>query len=98
MFIFVPMIAGNIVQGEGNTFLPMLAALTGIILNVLLDPVLIFGMGPVDAMGLRGAAWATIAAQIVCTIFIDGAGVTRGLIQASVSGIIAAQDILDAAK
>jgi len=68
LFTFVPMIAGHILQGEGNTLMPMLTALAGIILNVILDPILIFGLGPVEAMGLRGAAWATVAAQLACTV------------------------------
>ncbi|MEA4923721.1 MAG: MATE family efflux transporter [Syntrophomonadaceae bacterium] len=68
LFTFGPMLAGNILQGEGNTLMPMLTALVGIILNVILDPILIFGMGPVPAMGLRGAAWATVGAQLVCTV------------------------------
>ncbi len=68
LFTFVPMIAGHILQGEGNTLMPMLTALAGIILNVILDPILIFGLGPVEAMGLRGAAWATVAAQLACTL------------------------------
>ncbi|MFA7077288.1 MAG: MATE family efflux transporter [Syntrophomonas sp.] len=68
LFTFVPMISGHILQGEGNTVLPMLTALLGIILNVVLDPVLIFGLGPVQGMGLRGAAWATVIAQIACSV------------------------------
>ncbi len=70
LFTFIPMIAGHIVQGEGNTVLPMLVALASIILNVILDPILIFGWGPVEAMGIRGAAWATVFAQIACTVIM----------------------------
>jgi len=70
LFTFIPMIAGHIVQGEGNTFLPMLVALVGIFLNVLLDPVLIFGLGSLEGMGLRGAAWATVLAQTVSSALI----------------------------
>jgi Na+-driven multidrug efflux pump len=60
IFTFVPMIAAHIVQGEGNTRLPMLGNLIAISLNVLLDPLLIFGLGPFPAMGIKGAAWATV--------------------------------------
>jgi putative MATE family efflux protein len=70
IFTFIPMITGHIVQGEGNTVLPMLVSLAGIILNVILDPILIFGWGPVRAMGIQGAAWATVLAQIACTLFM----------------------------
>jgi putative efflux protein, MATE family len=68
LFTFGPMLAGNVLQGEGNTLMPMLVALVGIALNVILDPILIFGVGTVPAMGIKGAAWATVAAQLVCTI------------------------------
>ncbi|PKM75999.1 MAG: hypothetical protein CVU90_14700 [Firmicutes bacterium HGW-Firmicutes-15] len=73
LFTFVPMITGHIVQGEGNTVLPMFVAVAGIVLNVIIDPVLIFGWGPVEAMGLRGAAWATVLAQMACTALMIGA-------------------------
>lgn len=68
LFTFIPMISGHILQGEGNTVLPMLTALAGIILNVIFDPVLIFGLGPIPAMGLRGAAWATVISQLFCSV------------------------------
>jgi putative MATE family efflux protein len=70
LFTFVPMIAGHILQGEGNTFLPMLTSIVCIILNVVFDPLFIFGLGPVRPMGIRGAAMATILAQMVSTVII----------------------------
>lgn len=69
-FTFLPMTLGNIVQGEGNTFLPMIVSLTGIILNVLLDPVFIFGWGPIPALALNGAAIATVLSQMLITVLI----------------------------
>lgn len=70
IFTFVPMVAGHIVQGEGNTTLPMLSSIIAISLNVLLDPLFIFGLGPLMPMGLRGAALATVLAQMLSTGFI----------------------------
>ena len=49
----------------GNTRLALFAAIVVNLLNVLLNTVLIFGMGPVPALGLAGAAWGTILAQLV---------------------------------
>lgn len=68
VFHFIPMIAAHIVQGEGNTRLPMLCNIVIISLNVLLDPLLIFGLGTFPALGIRGAAWATVISQVICTV------------------------------
>ena len=67
VFTFIPMIAAHIVQGEGNTRLPMLCNIVAISLNVLLDPLLIFGLGTLPALGIRGAALATVLSQVICT-------------------------------
>ena len=80
MFIFIPVSAGSIVQGEGNTVLPTLTALAGICMNVCLDPIFIFGFGPVPAMGLQGAAIATILAQIGATVIIVSFMIKRPLL------------------
>jgi len=68
VFTFIPMIAAHIVQGEGNTRLPMLCNIVAISLNVLLDPLLIFGPGSLPALGIRGAALATVLSQFICTV------------------------------
>ncbi|MDD3894933.1 MAG: MATE family efflux transporter [Syntrophomonadaceae bacterium] len=68
VFIFIPIMLTSVIQGEGNTFLPMIIALTGILINVALDPLLIFGYGPVKGMGLNGSALATVLAQMICSL------------------------------
>lgn len=79
IFIFLPIMLSNVIQGEGNTFWPMVVALAGILINVALDPLLIFGYGPVKAMGLNGSALATIYAQAVCSLLVILiAGKSRG--------------------
>jgi putative MATE family efflux protein len=70
MFTFPSMIIANIIQGEGNTAIPMITLLLGMGLNVALDPVLMFGFGPIEAMGLNGAALAGVAAQVITTLFL----------------------------
>jgi multidrug resistance protein, MATE family len=50
-------------QGRGDTRTPMVANLVANGLNIALDPLLIFGLGPVPALGVAGAAWATVVAQ-----------------------------------
>lgn len=68
IFTFIMIILENIVQGEGDTFLPMAIGLVGIILNVLFDPILILGLGPVPPLGMKGAAWATVLAEMLSTL------------------------------
>lgn len=47
-------------QGRGNTRTPMVASVFANLVNIGLDPLFIFGLGPVPAMGLQGAAIATV--------------------------------------
>jgi len=49
----------KIFQAVGRMKVSMVALITGCVCNILLDPVLIFGLGPVPAMGIAGAALAT---------------------------------------
>jgi len=68
--LFIPMIANNILRGEGNTFIPMITMLIGTILNIILDPFLIFGYGPFPQLGVEGAALATVLSRIISGTFI----------------------------
>ena len=68
--MFFPMIANNILRGEGNTFAPMITMLIGAIINIILDPFLIFGLWGFPALGVAGAAYATILARFISGIFI----------------------------
>lgn len=65
IFIFVEVNNEKILQSIGNTFMPMIASLLGAVTNIILDPVFIFGIGPVPEMGVVGAAVATIIGQAV---------------------------------
>jgi len=68
--MFIPMIANNILRGEGNTVIPMITMLIGSILNIILDPLLIFGYGFFPEMGIEGAAMATVLSRIISGTFI----------------------------
>lgn len=55
----------KILQATGNMVFPMIFQLIGAVGNILLDPIFIFGFLGVPAMGVRGAAIATVIAQIL---------------------------------
>lgn len=61
-FIFV-----SIMRGYGNTRTPMRVMIVSVAVNVALDPLLIFGIGPVPRLEIEGAAIATITARAVAT-------------------------------
>ncbi len=77
VFSFVPIILMSVIQGEGNTLVPVLISLVGIIINVVLDPIFIFGLGPIKAMGLKGAAYAGVLAQILVTVLAGALAVKK---------------------
>jgi len=63
-FVFFSIMSDSLFRGAGDTFTPMCFMVTSAVLNMILDPFLIFGIGPFPAMGVRGAALATVIAQI----------------------------------
>ncbi len=63
VFLVVPMIGMSSIRATGDTRTPMFIMMSAAIANVILDPIFIFGLGPVPAMGLRGAALATLASR-----------------------------------
>lgn len=66
---FVQCIFEKTLQATGNMFYPMLFQLTGAIINIILDPIFIFGYLGVPQMGIAGAAIATVTGQIAAMIF-----------------------------
>lgn len=71
VFFFLPPVLTGIFNGHGNSKTPFLINTIGLCTNIILDPLLIFGIGPFPKLGVTGAAIATIFAQfVVCTIFI----------------------------
>ncbi|WP_350344485.1 MATE family efflux transporter [Proteinivorax tanatarense] len=63
--MFLGFLISDVLRGQGNTLTPMIAMIAGAITNILLDPILIFGLGPIPAMEVKGAAIATIISKII---------------------------------
>ena len=65
MGLFMEIMFERLLQSTGNTVLTMLTQGIGAVTNIILDPILIFGLGPFPKMEVAGAAVATVTGQIV---------------------------------
>ncbi|MEC9060965.1 MAG: MATE family efflux transporter [Pseudomonadota bacterium] len=70
IFLAMPMVGNSVLRACGDTRTPSIVMAAGGGLNALLDPIFIFGLGPVPAMGIKGAALATFIAWIVGAFWI----------------------------
>ena len=62
-FVVVGMVGMSSMRATGDTRLPSMLMVIASVANVILDPILIFGIGPVPAMGLNGAAMAALLSR-----------------------------------
>lgn len=68
VFYFINPIFTAIFNGMGNSKIPFRINTIGLITNIILDPLLILGIGPIPKLGVAGAAIATVFSQIVVTM------------------------------
>lgn len=69
-FVVFPMIGNNIIRATGDTFFPGMLMVAAAVFNIILDPLLIFGIGPFPEMGIQGAALATVLSRSLGFVII----------------------------
>lgn len=68
LFVFLNPIFSQSFYSIGESVAPFRINTIGLVLNIILDPLFIFGFGPISPMGIRGAAFATVTGQ--ATVFL----------------------------
>lgn len=68
IFYFLNPVFSGIYNGSGDSSIPFKINAIGLVTNMVLDPLMIMGIGPFPQMGIRGAALATIIAQFIVTL------------------------------
>ncbi len=67
VFLFLFFIFQSLMRGIGNVMLPVYIVLSTVILNAVLDPLFIYGYGPVPGFGVAGAAVSSVITQAVAS-------------------------------
>lgn len=68
IFSYLNAILTGLLTAAGNSRTPFIVNVAGLVFNVVLDPVLIFGIGPFPELGVSGAAAATVTAQALVSL------------------------------
>ncbi len=67
--VVIPMVGNSVIRATGDTKSPGLIMMVAVLVNLVMDPLLIFGMGPFPRLELKGAAIATLIARACVLIF-----------------------------
>src|SRR5690606_27896360 len=67
--MFIVNVVTAVLRGLGDSKTPLVLLVYATVVNIILDPIFIAGLGPIPAMGVAGAAIATLLAQVVAAWF-----------------------------
>ncbi len=70
VFLIGPIIGNAVLRASGDTKTPSMIMGSAGLINAVLDPIFIFGLGPIPAMGIQGAAIATLSSWIFGLVFV----------------------------
>ncbi len=68
IFLVIPMIGNSAIRAIVDTKTPAVIMTVSAVINMIFDPILIFGLGPIPALGISGAAIATVIARAVTLV------------------------------
>ena len=91
VFLVIPMMGNSALRATGNAKYPSYIMMGAGVVNVVLDPILIFGFGPIAPMGIQGAAVATLIAwamSLVASLILLHKSQLIGWVSLSVNGVL----------
>ncbi|MDX2144565.1 MAG: MATE family efflux transporter [Rhodospirillaceae bacterium] len=74
----IPQVGSSVIRAHGDARTPSMLMAMAAVVNAVLDPILIFGWGPIPAMGIEGAAWAGNVSRLFLIVAF-GVVIQRGM-------------------
>ena len=71
IFTFLNPILSSAFFAKGNSITPFKISIISLVINLILDPFLIFGIGIFPQMGIKGAALATVLSQMISSLLLS---------------------------